>query len=524
MNTLSTLLRENAIRNPDRLALSVDGQDFTHNELLDLVRPVASWLRDRFAGKSPRVGILASRSWAAYAGILGTSSAGGTYVPIHPDCPEDRILRILSAASLDAVIVDDRGIKALSPAVASACPQHVFAPANDSAVPLHANGRGIVILGNDSLPASTTDFAPVEPDASRLAYIMFTSGTTGSPKGVMISEGNVSSFLSAMRQHFPFDPTDRVPQTFELTFDLSVWAMLAAWGAGASLHVVPAGQLMGPSHFIREKQLTVWLSVPSTVSCMRSLKMLTPSAFPSLRYSGFCGEPLPSASAEAWREAAPNSVIANVYGPTEATIACLAQMYSDPPIITKERGIVAIGKAFSGMKAAIVDSSNNFLPVGEAGELALSGQQISSGYLHEPARTAARFPTIDGEVWYLTGDLAYQDSAGIFHHLGRTDHQIKVLGNRVELEEVEAHLRDVCDTESVAAVPWPIESGSARGIVAFVAGTTASPALIRKSMQLRVPTYMVPSQVRVLDDLPHNTSGKTDRNALAALLSGGGSP
>jgi D-alanine--poly(phosphoribitol) ligase subunit 1 len=105
--------------------------------------------------------------------------------------------------------------------------------------------------------------------------------------------------------------------------------------------------------------------------------------------------------------------------------------------------------------------------------------------------------------------------------LGRIDHQVKVLGNRVELEEVEAHLRDVCETESVAAVAWPIDSGCASGIVAFVAGTTASPALIRKNMQLRVPTYMVPSQVRVLDDLPHNTSGKPDRNALAALLSAG---
>jgi D-alanine--poly(phosphoribitol) ligase subunit 1 len=521
MTTLSTLLRENAIRNPNRLALSVNGQDFTYSELLALVQPLAFWLRTRFAGQVPRVGILASRSWAAYAGILGTSLAGGTYVPVHPDCPEDRILRILNAASLDALIADDRGLKALSPTVAAACPQHILAPANSSSISLNSNGRGVVVLGKDSLSPSAGDLAPVEPDPNRLAYIMFTSGTTGSPKGVMISVENVASFLCAMQQHFAFAPTDRVSQTFELTFDLSVWSMLAAWGSGASLHVVPAGQLMGPSHFIREKQLTVWLSVPSTIACMRGLKMLTPGTFPSLRYSGFCGEPLPAGSAEAWQSAAPNSFVANVYGPTEATIACLSEMYANPPVITKERGIVAIGKPFSGVKAAIVDSSNSFVVAGETGELALAGKQISPGYLNDPERTAARFPTIDGEVWYLTGDLAYQDGAGIFHHLGRTDHQIKVLGNRVELEEVEAHLRDVCETESVAAVPWPIDSGSARGIVAFVAGTTASPALIRKSMQLRVPTYMVPSQVRVLDDLPHNTSGKTDRNALAALLSGG---
>jgi D-alanine--poly(phosphoribitol) ligase subunit 1 len=521
MTTLSTLFFENAIRNPHCPALSVDGRDFSYGELLALVEHVVTWLRERRLGQVHRIGILASRSWEAYAGILGTSWTGGTYVPLHPEWPEDRILRILNVAALDALIVDKNGLKALSQNVLALCPPHILALANDSSLCLNSNGHTLVVSGKDSPPISASDNAPDEPDADRLAYIMFTSGTTGSPKGVMISVGNVASFLSAMQSDFKFDSSDRVSQTFELTFDLSVWSMLAAWASGGSLHVVPAGQLMGPSRFIREQQLTVWLSVPSTVACMRSLKMLTPAAFPCLRYSGFCGEPLPVTSAEAWRSAAPNSVIANVYGPTEATIACLAEPYSDPPVVTKERGIVAIGKPFGGMKAAIVNSSNAFVPAGETGELAVSGQQIAKGYLNDPVRTAARFPTIDGAVWYLTGDLAYQDAAGIFHHLGRTDHQVKVLGNRVELEEVEAHLRNVCGSESVAALAWPIEAGCARGIVAFVAGTTTSATRIREGMQLRVPKYMVPSQVRVLDDLPLNTSGKTDRKALAALLSGG---
>jgi len=156
---------------------------------------------------------------------------------------------------------------------------------------------------------------------------------------------------------------------------------------------------MGPSRFIRQKELTVWLSVPSTIACMRSLKMLTPAAFPLLRYSGFCGEPLPIASAEAWQSAAANSVIANVYGPTEATVACLAQICRVPPVVTKERGIVAIGQPFSGMQAAIVSSSNSFLPQGETGELAISGPQVAKGYLNDPTKTAARFPVINGDVW-----------------------------------------------------------------------------------------------------------------------------
>jgi amino acid adenylation domain-containing protein len=521
MRSLSTLFFENAIRHPDAFALSVGGQDITYGEMLGHAERVASWLRQRFLGQVHRIGILASRSFEAYAGILGTSWTGGTYIPLHPEWPEDRILRILSVAGLDALIVDKNGQKALSQNVLPLCPQHILAPANDSSLVLSLTGSKFVVSGKDSVPLSHSEHVPDEPDASRLAYIMFTSGTTGSPKGVMISVGNVASFLSAIQRHFKLESSDRVSQTFELTFDLSLWSMLVAWASGASLHVLPPGQLMGPSRFIREKQLTVWLSVPSTIACMRSLKMLTPGAFPHLRYSGFCGEPLPVSSAEAWRSAAPNSVIANVYGPTEATIACLAEPYSDPPVVTKERGIVAIGKPLWGTKAAIVNSFNAFVPAGETGELALSGTQIAQGYLNDPSRTAARFPTIDGAVWYLTGDLAYQDAAGIFHHLGRTDHQVKVLGNRIELEEVEAHLRDVSGTESVAAVAWPIEAGCARGIVAFVSGSTASAARIREGMQLRVPKYMVPSQVRVLDGLPLNTSGKTDRRALAVLLSRG---
>jgi acyl-CoA synthetase (AMP-forming)/AMP-acid ligase II len=249
--------------------------------------------------------------------------------------------------------------------------------------------------------------------------------------------------------------------------------------------------------------------------------MLTPGAFPALRYSGFCGEPLPLASAEAWHAAAPNSVLDNLYGPTEATIACLAQRYDhNQPVVTKERGIIAIGKAFAGTHAAIVDPSNTFLAAGERGELALSGGQISSGYLNDAKKTEARFPVINGDVWYLTGDLAYMDEDGLFHHLGRTDHQVKVLGNRVELEEIESYLRIICKTESVAAVAWPVVDGSAQGIVAFVSGCNASVERIREDMSRCVPKYMVPGRVIILDSLPLTFSGKVDRKALQQRLVG----
>jgi D-alanine--poly(phosphoribitol) ligase subunit 1 len=293
------------------------------------------------------------------------------------------------------------------------------------------------------------------------------------------------------------------------------------WSSGASLHVVPATQLMGPSRFIRERELTAWFSVPATLAFMRNMKMLTPGAFPSVRYSIFCGEPLPASSVEAWQKAAPNSVIDNLYGPTEVTVDCIGHRCSEPFVVTEGRATVAIGDPFDGMEAAIVDSSLRFLSRGEKGELLVSGGQVGKGYFKDEQMTAARFPSINGKLWYLTGDLAYQDAEGRFHHLGRTDNQVKVLGNRVELEDVEAHLREVCGVDSVAAVAWPITHGSAKQIVAFAAGSTRTAAEIRHGMQRRVPQYMVPSQVRLLEKLPLSASGKTDRKALAATLSAG---
>ena len=522
MSTNLALPFHNHARNhPERLALSVNQQDFTYGELADFVERIAGWLRSRRASEMKLVGILASRSWEAYAGLLGACWAGAAYVPLNPDWPEPRLLSILQTTELDALIVDDRGLKLLSPQVLQQAPKHILAPARSESFSLAVPSASTPIAGSDALPPSDRHHLPQTLRADDLAYIMFTSGTTGSPKGVMVSTGNVSAFLSAMNEQYLFSPQDRVSHRHEISFDFSVLDLFITWFSGASLHVIPASQLMGPSRFIRERQLTVWFSVPSVVAFMRDMKMLTPGAFPSLRYSAFCGEPLPATSVKAWQEACTNSMIDNIYGPTEATVACLSQRCSEPFVVTPERGTIAIGKPFAGMDAAIVDASLNFLPSGEKGELALSGKQVAKGYFKDPQKTAARFPSIDGKAWYLTGDFAYQDSDGRFHHLGRTDNQVKVLGHRIELEDIEAHLREVCAVDSVAAVAWPITNALAEGIVAFVAGSTLPAAEIRDQMQRRVPKYMVPTEVRFLQRLPVSASGKTDRKSLTEMLAQG---
>jgi amino acid adenylation domain-containing protein len=515
----------NARIHPERLALSVNQKNFTYKEFAEVAERIAGWLQSRPAGEVKLVGLLASRSWVAYAGVLGTCWAGAAYVPLNPGWPEQRLLSILQTTELDALVVDDRGLKLLSPQVLEQCPKYILAPDSPESLSLGAppmiKAMTTPIAGFDALSPHDPHHLPKPLREDDLAYIMFTSGTTGLPKGVMVSTGNVSSFVSAMQELYPFTPHDRVSQTYDLTFDPSVMDMFTTWSSGASLHVVPASQLMGPSRFIREHELTCWFSVPSTIAFMRNMKMLVPGAFPSLRYSVFCGEPLPASSAELWQEAAPNSLVDNLYGPTEATVVCIGQRCTRPIPVTESRGTVATGKPFGSNDASIVDASLHFLPSGQKGELALCGKQIAKGYFKDPQKTAERFPCIDGRVWYLTGDFAYRDTDGRFHHLGRTDNQVKVLGNRVELEDVEAHLREVCGVDSVAAVAWPITNSLAEGIVAFVAGSVLPAVEIREKMQRRVPKYMVPTEVRFLRTLPVSVSGKTDRKTLTEMLSQG---
>jgi D-alanine--poly(phosphoribitol) ligase subunit 1 len=251
---------------------------------------------------------------------------------------------------------------------------------------------------------------------------------------------------------------------------------------------------------------------------IRQNRTLEPGSLPSLRLSFFCGEALPVGAARAWAEGAPNSRVENLYGPTEATIACLRQPVVEPVAATESREIVAIGKAYPGMSVRILDNELRTLPQGTAGEIALSGAQLAQGYFAQPDLTASRFPVIDGERWYLTGDLGMEDRDGVFHHLGRIDNQVKVLGNRVELEEIEMHLRTASGSDHVAAVAWPISDGSAKGTVGFVSNSTLDAERIKEELRKRLPAYMVPAMLRHVEDLPLNGNGKVDRKALVLQL------
>jgi len=306
---------------------------------------------------------------------------------------------------------------------------------------------------------------------------------------------------------------------FELGFDPSVFDMFVAWDTGASLVCPEPTEIMLPANYIRRTALTVWSSVPSIAAVLNRVGQLSEGAFDTLRYSFFCGEALPTSSALAWRRAAPNAVLENLYGPTECTIYCTGYRMdgTEDPL-----GSIPIGQALPGLQARVVGSDFGLVPPGAEGELVISGPQVALGYWRDPEKTSVSF-IIDLETGmrsYRTGDLVRRsaDPDGPMTFVGRIDNQIKVHGQRVELGEVEAVLREVSRAAQVVVIGWPITPQGIGGLAAFVETDADVSAEVAAAARKRLPPYMVPRIVRTLPAFPLNANGKVDRRALAALL------
>jgi amino acid adenylation domain-containing protein len=357
-----------------------------------------------------------------------------------------------------------------------------------------------------------------------VAYLLFTSGTTGRPKGVAVSHRNVLHYVAAIQTRYGLTGDDRCSQTFDQTFDLAVHDLFVSWSAGACVYAMQPIELLAPVRFVQKHGLTVWFSVPSAAVLAAQKGMLKPGSMPSLRHSLFCGEPLLDGTAQRWQAAAPNSALDNLYGPTELTIACFAYRWTAQRSPGEAyNGIVPIGRPLSGLGAVVVDDRMAAVPEGDAGELLVCGPQTSPGYWQDPERTAERF--VDLAVsptqtfrFYRTGDRVRRTTNGDYVYVGRTDNQIKVLGFRVELGEIESVLVQDAGALQAVAAGWPIEDGRTTGIVAFVSGTTMPPEEIVRVAARKLPSYMVPSQVHVVAEMPLNANGKIDRRRLVAEL------
>jgi amino acid adenylation domain-containing protein len=470
----------------------------------------------------PLTAVLAHRSVTAFAGILGALASGHGYVPLNPGFPTTRNRGMLTRAACGAVVVDSSARNDVAGLLEGLDRELLIVlPDEEDIRPFARQWAPHRVVGARELGGG--DLEPRDVGGTDPAYLLFTSGSTGTPKGVAVSHGNVRAFLDAVAARYDFGPDDRFSQTFNLTFDLSVFDMFAAWEAGACVCCPSDKTLLNPADFIRRSRLTVWFSVPSIAVFMRRLRVLKPASLPTLRWSLFCGEALPAAVAQEWATAAPSSTLENLYGPTEATIACTAYRW-DPQRSPDESelGIVPIGRPLGAMSTLVTSDDLQVAPAGETGELLLSGPQVVEGYWHDDGATARAFAEVDGRPYYRTGDRVRQpDGDGSLIYLGRLDNQIKVLGHRVELGEVEAAIREETGIDAVAAVGWPRAPTGAGGIAAFVGDTEVDVSALKERLAARLPGYMVPRELRLLAELPLNANGKWDRGALIRLLEDG---
>ena len=497
--TLGELVLTSAAQHAERPALWVDDFFVSYGSLVHQGFGIANALKDV---EPRRTAVLANRHLWSYVGIVGTLLAGHAYVPLNPRHPIDRLRSILHRADIGALVLDQQALQALRPLIMTHPPMTVIVP--DGSMPdWWRICRDHRFVGAADLRYDPCEAAGAPEDG---AYLLFTSGSTGEPKGVMVSHANVSAYLQTALERFGLTRDDRTTQLFDLTFDLSVHDLFVTWGAGATLYCPPEGTRKGPHRFAREHDLTCWFSTPSTVAFMSRLRMLRADDLPKLRWSLFCGEALPKTLVQEWQRTAPNSIVENLYGPTEATIAITA--FRLPADLRDLPEVMPIGAPFPGQETSLLGD-----------ELLLGGSQVTAGYWRQPDLTAERFIMRDGRRWYRTGDRAALTEHGLCY-LGRVDRQVKILGNRVELFEVEGVLRSAAACDSVAALAWPIRDGIAYGLTAVVAEESLTNEIILAECRRRLPPYMVPSRLVRVTEWPLNSNGKTDYSALTTILSG----
>lgn len=504
---------------PNNAALVIGERSYSYGEIDHVVRRWAACLIAAAGGRPRRVAVFAYRSEVSYLGVLATLYAGAAFVPLNRKFPIERTRAMLEQADVDAIIVDRDSLPQLHDVLRGL--DHtpaILLPDTDQAS-LARNFNVMLYDRHDLATAIPLAELPTVA-ADDLAYLLFTSGSTGAPNGVPITNGNVRAFLGINRQRYKLTATDRVSQTFDQTFDLSVFDLFVAWDAGACVYAMQPIELLAPFKFLEKNGITVWFSVPSVASLLIKRGALKPGSMPTLRWSLFCGEGLPQSIAEDWQRAAPQSIIENLYGPTELTIACAVYRWNPKTSPAQcVNDLVPIGEVYDGLERMIVDESLSPVAAGEIGELCVAGAQTSTGYWNNKPRTEQRFfahSTADGRRrWFhRTGDLV-AESTGDLVYLGRRDTQVKVGGNRIELGEIEGVLRRSGSLEAIA-LPWPCEK-QPEYIVAIVSGASNLASLDASVRQL-LPNYMVPRAIHVISDMPLNANAKIDRKALRGWL------
>ncbi|WP_196761521.1 non-ribosomal peptide synthase/polyketide synthase [Pseudoalteromonas luteoviolacea] len=504
---IHTQIEEQVELTPDATALIFEGRKLTYKELNDSANQLAGYLIEQGVKPDGLVGVCAERSIEMVVALLAILKSGGAYVPLDPDYPAQRLAYILEDAKPAWVLGQQRF-------------EHMFAGGSVPFLALDCDTTAKTVSG---YPAINPSPAKLGLSSHNLAYVIYTSGSTGQPKGVMLEHQALVNRIDWMQSEYELTASDRVLQKTPFSFDVSVWEFTWPLISGASLVMAKAHGHKDPSYLcdlIVEQGVTTLHFVPSMLAAM--LQHTSWKDCSSVRQVFCSGEALSSELVVEFH-AIHSAALHNLYGPTEAAI--------DVSYWSAERdqqiNLVPIGKPIHNIQLYVLDKDKNQVPLGVVGELYIAGIGLARGYINKPELTAQRFieHTFDGNVQtrlYKTGDLVRYCQDGNLAYIGRTDDQVKVRGFRVELGEIEHHLRYLPQVREAAVIA--VGEMHDKRLVSYVTSSSAVvndvdsyKASIKADLAKLLPDYLVPSEVVLLDELPLTSNGKLNRKALIEI-------
>lgn len=474
-------------------AFYIDGQYHKYHQFAQRISAIREQIRDMQS--TEQIFALAIHDdLDTYASIFALWMEGKAYVPLHPNQPLERNLNIIDQVGLSNVL-DSSNISVFE---------------DQSLNVMHTSQYEYTIDYLDNW---------VETNDDALAYILFTSGSTGVPKGVQITRGNVAAFMDSFWETgINITEEDRCLQVFDLTFDVSVQSYLVALTRGACVYTVPYGQVkyLYAASLIQEHKITFGAMAPSMLTYLRPY--FDEFDATSMRTTILTAEACPVDLMEDWYKCAKNTEIYDFYGPTEATIYCTYYKLTRGGSNLSLNGIISIGKPLANVQAIIIREDGSLVEGQEKGELCVAGEQVTPGYWNNPEKNKSSFLVRDGIRYYHTGDLCYWETTGDIMYSGRIDQQAKIQGFRVELGEIEHHAREFYNKEyRVVAIAFD-NAQKLTEIALFIESAEQDAQALLTYLRSKMPHYMIPSRIIFEQTFPLNKSEKIDRNTLKSKL------
>ena len=523
---LQHLLTESAARMPEKEAIRFEGNGLSYGQLDRLSNQVARTLQAAGVRRGDRVGIYVHKSLASIVSLFGILKAGGVYVPLDPNAPAKRLAYISRNCDLKVLLTSTEQMVNMAQLLSENARFEALVLTDDqprdpvslpeSVQVMSWNG----VLAQDDQPLDSA--GTIETD---LAYILYTSGSTGDPKGVMISHRTIFTFINWCYDTFHVSPDDRVTSHAPLHFDLSTFDIFVTIKAGGTVVLVPEKLSIFPVRLVRllrDERITMTYLVPSILSLMVNYGELARHDLSALRTILFAGEVFPIKYLRQLAAAIPHVDYYNLYGPTETNVCTYYKVQSKDldPDCTQP---VPIGIACENLEVFAVDEEGKLVTEpGREGELWVRGSGVAQGYWSDPEKTSKGFvpnsfqPHFD-ELAYRTGDIVTLDQDGKnWRYAGRRDHMVKSRGYRIELGEIEAALYD-CDgikEAAVVAIPDDLIGNRLAAFVVAVEGKNLTINELQSFCGERLPRYMIPELIRFRDVLPKTSTGKIDRTLL----------